>query len=111
MVGRAAVRRVAVGAGPVGNALLWVLLLSLVGLVVLLQLSRPAQVVALASLALVAAYPFMKRITWWPQAWLGLVFSWGALVGWVAVGGGRSEERRVGKECVGTGCVRWSPVH
>jgi 4-hydroxybenzoate polyprenyltransferase len=42
-----------------------------------------AQLVALASLALVAAYPFMKRITWWPQAWLGLVFSWGALVGWV----------------------------
>ena len=43
--------------------------------------------VALASLALVAAYPFMKRITWWPQAWLGLVFSWGALVGWPAVTG------------------------
>ena len=41
--------------------------------------------VALASLALVAAYPFMKRVTWWPQAWLGLVFSWGALVGWPAV--------------------------
>ena len=39
------------------------------------------------SLALVAAYPFMKRITWWPQAWLGLVFTWGALVGWTAVRG------------------------
>jgi len=67
----------------------WVLLvgLSLVGLVVLLQLPRTAQVVALASLALVAAYPFMKRITWWPQAWLGLVFSWAALVGWPAVTG------------------------
>jgi 4-hydroxybenzoate polyprenyltransferase len=55
---------------------------------VLLQLPRTAQIVALASLALVAAYPFMKRITWWPQAWLGLVFSWGALVGWPAVTGG-----------------------
>jgi 4-hydroxybenzoate polyprenyltransferase len=67
----------------------WVLLvgLSLIGLVVLLQLGRTAQVVALASVALVAAYPFMKRITWWPQAWLGLVFSWGALVGWPAVRG------------------------
>ena len=42
---------------------------------------------ALASLVLVAAYPFMKRITWWPQAWLGLVFSWAALVGWPAVTG------------------------
>jgi len=61
--------------------------LSLVGLLVLLTLSRTAQLVALASLALVAAYPFMKRITWWPQAWLGLVFSWGALVGWPAVTG------------------------
>jgi 4-hydroxybenzoate polyprenyltransferase len=67
----------------------WALLvaLSLIGLVVLLQLDRTAQVVALGSLAPVAAYPFMKRITWWPQAWLGLVFSWGALVGWPAVRG------------------------
>jgi len=65
----------------------WVLLvaMSLVGLVVLLQLNPFAALVALASLAPVAAYPFMKRITWWPQAWLGLVFSWGALVGWPAV--------------------------
>ena len=67
----------------------WALLvgLSLVGLVVLLQLDITAALVALGSLALVAAYPFMKRITWWPQAWLGLVFSWGALVGWPAVTG------------------------
>ena len=61
--------------------------LCLVGLLVLLQLERTAQIVALGSIALVAAYPFMKRITWWPQAWLGLVFSWGALVGWPAVTG------------------------
>jgi 4-hydroxybenzoate polyprenyltransferase len=65
----------------------WVLtgLLCLIGLVVLLQLKWVAAVSALASLAPVAAYPFMKRVTWWPQAWLGLVFSWGALVGWPAV--------------------------
>ncbi|MCL6699295.1 4-hydroxybenzoate octaprenyltransferase [Sphingomonas sp. NSE70-1] len=61
--------------------------LSLIGLVVLLQLPRVAQLVALLSILPVAAYPFMKRITWWPQAWLGLVFSWGALVGWPAVTG------------------------
>jgi len=67
----------------------WALLAAtgLIGLAVLLQLERMAQLVALASLALVAAYPFMKRITWWPQAWLGLVFSWAALVGWPAVTG------------------------
>ena len=67
----------------------WALVALLLGIafVVLLQLNRTAQAVALTSLALVAAYPFMKRITWWPQAWLGLVFSWGALVGWPAVTG------------------------
>ena len=75
--------------GRVSVRAAWILTFSLclVGLVVLLQLNRTAQLVALASLALVAAYPFMKRITWWPQAWLGLVFSWGALVGWPAVTG------------------------
>ncbi len=61
--------------------------LSLVGLVVLLRLDDLARIVALASLAPVAAYPFMKRITWWPQVWLGIVFSWAALVGWPAVQG------------------------
>lgn len=62
-------------------------LLCLVGLLVLLQLKWVAALIALGSLGPVAAYPFMKRITWWPQAWLGLVFSWGALVGWPAVTG------------------------
>ena len=67
----------------------WMLigLLCMIGLVVLLQLKWTAALLALASLAPVAFYPFMKRITWWPQAWLGLVFSWGALVGWPAVTG------------------------
>jgi 4-hydroxybenzoate polyprenyltransferase len=64
-----------------------VMVLCLVGLAVLLQLEWTAQLVALGSIALVAAYPFMKRLIWWPQAWLGLVFSWGALVGWPAVTG------------------------
>ena len=67
----------------------WALLvgLCLIGLAVLLQLRLLAQVVALGSLVLVAAYPLMKRLIWWPQAWLGLVFSWAALVGWAAVTG------------------------
>lgn len=70
-----------------GSAWALIAILGLVGLVVLLQLKWVAAVVAVASLAPVAAYPFMKRITWWPQAWLGLVFSWGALVGWPSVMG------------------------
>ncbi len=70
----------------------WLLIvgLALIGLVVLLQLNRTAAIAAVVSLAPVAAYPFMKRITWWPQAWLGIVFSWGAVVGWPAVTGSLS---------------------
>lgn len=68
-------------------AWVWLVLLCLVGLMVLLQLPLRAGLIALASLAPVAAYPFMKRITWWPQAWLGIVFSWGALVAGATVTG------------------------
>ena len=67
----------------------WILiaLLCAIGLIVLAQINTTAAVISLVSVAPVAAYPFMKRITWWPQAWLGVVFSWGALVGWPAVRG------------------------
>ncbi|HEX8366362.1 MAG TPA: 4-hydroxybenzoate octaprenyltransferase [Allosphingosinicella sp.] len=86
-VERTRLRPLASGRVSLGGALALLLAMCLIGLVVLLQLDRTAQIVALASLAPVAVYPFMKRITWWPQAWLGLVFSWGALVGWPAVTG------------------------
>ncbi len=65
----------------------FLILLCLVGLAVLVGLNWPARIAAVASLAAVACYPFMKRITWWPQVWLGIVFSWAALVGWAAVAG------------------------
>ena len=81
-VERTRLRPLASGRASVRSAWLLIALLSALGLLVLVQLPLAAQLIALASLALVAAYPFMKRITWWPQAWLGLVFSWGALVGW-----------------------------
>lgn len=84
-VARTAARPLASGTMTLRTAWLWLVALCLVGLIVLLQLRLYAQVVALASLALVAAYPFMKRITGWPQVWLGLVFSWAALVGWSEV--------------------------
>ncbi len=69
------------------QAVLFLATLLLAGLLVLLQLNRPAQVVAISSLVLVAIYPFMKRFTYWPQLFLGLAFNFGALVGWVAVRG------------------------
>lgn len=86
-VARTAARPLASGAMAVKTAWAWLLLLCLAGLIVLLQLRPTAQIVSLGSLALVAAYPFMKRITGWPQLWLGLVFSWAALVGWSEVTG------------------------
>ena len=86
-VERTRLRPLASGRASIEGAWALLVAMSLIGLVVLLQLDPTAQIVALASLAPVAAYPFMKRITWWPQAWLGLVFSWAALVGWPAVTG------------------------
>ena len=86
-VERTRLRPLASGRVTLRSAWLLIGLLCAVGLIVLMQLNVPAALVALASVALVAAYPFMKRITWWPQTWLGLVFSWGALVGWPAVAG------------------------
>ena len=60
---------------------------AVVGLVVLLQFNRFAIGVGIASLGIVVVYPFMKRITYWPQIVLGLAFSWGALMGWAAAFG------------------------
>ncbi len=91
-VARTRTRPLVSGVVSVRAAWIWLTVLCLVGLAVLMQLPVFAALVALASLVLVAAYPFMKRITWWPQAWLGIVFSWGALVGWSAVAGSLSAE-------------------
>ena len=89
-VERTRLRPLASGRVSLESAWLLIAGLCLIGLVVLLQLNLPAAIVSLISIAPVAAYPFMKRITWWPQAWLGIVFSWGALVGWPAVTGSLS---------------------
>jgi 4-hydroxybenzoate polyprenyltransferase len=83
-VARTASRPVASGAVSVRNAWGLLALLLLAGFGVFLALPFPAKLVALGSLLLVAAYPFMKRLTWWPQAWLGLTFNWGIPVGWAA---------------------------
>lgn len=61
--------------------------LAAMGLAVLLQFNWTTVLVALASLPFVAIYPYMKRVTWWPQFFLGLAFNWGALVGWTAIAG------------------------
>ena len=78
--------------GPSGEvtpfqALVFLAILLSISLVILLQFNWTAIALGAASLALVIPYPLMKRITYWPQAWLGLTFNWGALLGWTAVTG------------------------
>jgi 4-hydroxybenzoate polyprenyltransferase len=68
-------------------AAIFLVLQALIGFAVLMTFNAFAIGVGIASLGIVAAYPFMKRITWWPQVTLGLAFSWGALMGWAAAFG------------------------
>jgi len=67
------------------QAVAFIVISSLISLGILVQLGWLAIWLGVASLGLVAAYPFMKRITWWPQAWLGLTFNWGFPMGFAAM--------------------------
>ncbi len=86
-VARTAGRPIPSGQISVKQAWAFVAGCCLASLAILLALSPLAVALGVASLGLVAAYPFMKRITWWPQAWLGLTFNWGALLGFAAATG------------------------
>ena len=79
-VARTADRPLAAGTVSLKQAWAFLVAQCLVGLLVLIQLPWPAILTGLGALVLVAGYPFMKRITWWPQAWLGLTFNWGVPV-------------------------------
>jgi len=81
MVERTRSRPIPAGEVSVQAALVFLVAQALIGLLVLLQFNRFAVATGIASLVIVAIYPFMKRITWWPQIVLGLAFSWGALMG------------------------------
>ncbi|HYW61675.1 MAG TPA: 4-hydroxybenzoate octaprenyltransferase [Bradyrhizobium sp.] len=80
-------RPIPAGQVSVPQAAAFLLLQALVGLAVLLQFNRFAILTGIASLGIVAVYPFMKRITYWPQIVLGLAFSWGALMGFAVTFG------------------------
>jgi 4-hydroxybenzoate polyprenyltransferase len=86
-VARTRSRPIPSGAVSVTQALAFMVGLGLAGLAILLTFNRFAIGVGLASAVLIAVYPFMKRVTYWPQAVLGLAFNWGALLGWAAVSG------------------------
>jgi len=83
-VARTAARPIPSGQITVRQAWGFVVGCSLIALGILLSLNAVAVLLGFASLVLVAAYPFMKRITWWPQAWLGLTFNWGVPLGYAA---------------------------
>jgi 4-hydroxybenzoate polyprenyltransferase len=86
-VARTAGRPIPAGQISVKQAWAFLVSCSLVSLLILLTMGPLAIGLGVGSLGLVAAYPFMKRITWWPQAWLGLTFNWGALLGYAAAVG------------------------
>jgi len=86
-VERTASRPIPSGQVGVVSAAAFLLAQALIGFVVLIAFNGFTIALGIASLALVAVYPFMKRITYWPQIVLGLAFSWGALMGWAAVFG------------------------
>lgn len=80
-------RPIPAGQVSVKQALAFLVAQALIGLLVLLQFNRFAIATGIASLLIVMVYPFMKRITYWPQIVLGLAFSWGAPMGWAVVFG------------------------
>jgi 4-hydroxybenzoate polyprenyltransferase len=86
-VERTRLRPIPSGQVSVRSALMFLVLQALIGLAVLLAFNWYTVATGIASLGVVAIYPFMKRITYWPQIVLGLAFSWGALMGWPAVFG------------------------
>ncbi len=86
-VERTRLRPLASGAIKLWQAVVFVIILMLIGLGILACFNRTTMIIGVASLGLVFAYPLMKRITWWPQLFLGFTFNWGILMGWSAVTG------------------------
>ncbi|MCZ6637523.1 MAG: 4-hydroxybenzoate octaprenyltransferase [Alphaproteobacteria bacterium] len=86
-VARTRMRPIPSGAVSVRAAVMFLVLELMIGLGILAMFNNFTIALGIASLALIFTYPFMKRITYWPQAWLGLTFNWGALLGFAAVTG------------------------
>jgi 4-hydroxybenzoate polyprenyltransferase len=87
VVARTQARPLASGKISLRQAFLFLAAQSLAGLLILLQFNWPTIILGASSLLIVAIYPVMKRVTWYPQFVLGLAFNWGALVSWMAVHG------------------------
>ncbi|HEY2419672.1 MAG TPA: 4-hydroxybenzoate octaprenyltransferase [Steroidobacteraceae bacterium] len=103
-VARTRARPIPSGAVTVKRAWMFAAAQAAVGLAILLCLNGYAIAIGVLSLVLIAAYPFMKRLTWWPQAWLGLTFNWGVLLGFAAQTGRTTAADLV----LYAGCVFWT---
>ncbi len=103
-VARTRLRPIASGQVSVKKATIFLVAQLLIGLIILLQFNLFTILLGASSLILVIIYPFMKRITWWPQLFLGLAFSWGALIGWSAVFGSLS----LAPILLYIGCILWT---
>jgi 4-hydroxybenzoate polyprenyltransferase len=93
-VARTRLRPIPSGRVTVRQAAIFMTLQLAIGAAILFSLNRTSILLGVAVLGLIATYPYMKRITYWPQLFLGLNFNWGALIGWTAV----------------TGALAWPPV-
>ncbi len=103
-VTRTCLRPIASGQVSVKKALIFLVAQLLIGLIILLQFNFFTILLGASSLVLVLIYPFMKRITFWPQLFLGLAFSWGALIGWSAVVGSLN----LAPILLYIGCILWT---
>jgi len=102
-VARTRLRPIPSGQVTARNAALFLVAQALLGFVIVIQFNLLTIALGVGSLLLVAIYPFMKRITWWPQLFLGLAFSWGALVGWTSQAGSLSLPPLL----LYLGCILW----
>ena len=103
-VERTALRPLPAGTVSLKAAWVWLVVQCLIGLIVLAFFPRLAQITALGAIPLVALYPFMKRITFWPQAWLGLTFNWAVLVAYAA----KTDNLSMGVNVLQLGLIFWT---
>ncbi|GLQ52943.1 4-hydroxybenzoate octaprenyltransferase [Devosia nitrariae] len=103
-VARTRLRPIPSGQLTTRNAVIFLVAQALLAFLILIQFNTFTVAIGIASLVLVAVYPFMKRVTWWPQLFLGLAFSWGALVGW------SSQTSSIGPAplLLYLGCILWT---
>ena len=91
-VARTKTRPIAAGKITVWHSLIYVLVLCLIAFVVLIQFNIFTVILGMSSMLLAFSYPFMKRITYWPQLFLGITFNWGSVMGWTAINNSISPE-------------------